>query len=623
MTDKKSTPRAIELLAPARDAETAIAAISHGADAVYMGAGAFGARAAATNSLDDIARVVEFAHRFDARVYVTVNTIIYDNELEAVTRLISDLYKIGVDALIVQDTAILEMDIPPIQLHASTQMDTRTPEKAAWLGRSGFSQIVVARESSLSDISSIAAATTARIEAFVHGALCVSYSGDCQAGWMTAGRSANRGECPQVCRYRFNLTDADGNILVKGKHLLSLRDLNLSSRLADLLDAGVSSLKIEGRLKDSAYVRNAVAAYRAALDRIISQYPDRYRRASAGTVKTTFTPRLSKGFNRGFTTYFLDGSNPGQAMASLDTPKMSGERAGIVTDINGCRLKIRADVELHNGDGIGYFDRNEEFTGVRVNRVEGNRVFINRPVDIRRGTVIYRNRDKQHDDIMAGETATRTIGLNMTLRPVGDDNSRVALSLSDERGCSATIVADIDPQPAKSPQQEARLRVFSKLGDTIYHLDSFDDTVGNLFIPASALTSLRRRAIEALDSAHRATFDRLKPAPKEYTPVPGPLTRHDNVSNRLAMQFYRKCGATTAPIPLAAEVTPRFRSDSGMTVMTTRYCVRRELGYCLKTSRGRSWHGPLYLTSGSDTFRLDFDCAACRMKVVANPGKNS
>lgn len=620
MTVKDKLPRPVELLAPARDADTAITAIMHGADAVYMGASSHGARSAAANTVEEIARVVNVAHSFDARVYVTVNTIIYDGELDDVGRLINQLYRVGVDAIIVQDTAVLEMDLPPIQLHASTQMDIRTPEKARWLGKVGFSRIVVAREMSLAQTAALADATDASIEAFVHGALCVSYSGDCQAGWMTSGRSANRGECPQVCRYKYDLEDAAGHKLITGKHLLSLRDLNLSARVGDLLSAGVSSLKIEGRLKDVAYVKNAVAAYRRVLDAIIDDNPNLYTRASSGQVKLSFKPVLDKGFNRGFTSYFIDGEvDKGTRMASLDTPKMAGERAGVVTDVNGTRLKIRADVELHNGDGIGYVDRSGEFTGVRVNRVDGNRIYISRPVDISRGTVIFRNRDKERDDIMSGETARRTIGLTVTLREISQ--GRVVMETADKRGCRAVVVKELNPAPSRTPQAASRIKVLSKLGGTIYRLDKLNDGLGDKFIPASQLTSLRRDAVNALESAHNAAFRTLKPATREYVAPEWPLTRHDNIANRLARQFYRKCGVPGVQ-PAAMEVREGSRRDRDCVVMSTRYCLRRELGRCLKTSDGRQWRGPLFLVSGAGRFRVDFDCGACMMKVVANPVDN-
>ena len=323
-----TTPRPIELLAPARNAATARAAILHGADAVYIGASHHGARAAAGNSVADIAATAELAHLYGARVYVTVNTLVYDNELAEVEQLAKELYRAGVDALIVQDMALLRLDLPPIALHASTQCDIRTPEKARFLADAGFSQIVLARECTLEETAAIAAAVPdTPIEAFCHGALCVSYSGDCQASFATTGRSANRGECAQICRLPYDLTDHAGRVIVRNRHLLSLRDLNRSADIAAMLAAGVSSFKIEGRLKDEAYVKNTVAAYRAIIDRAIAAEPQNYRRLSAGTSSLTFTPDLSRSFNRGYTPYFLT-SDPRQKMGSHLSPKSTGTAVG-------------------------------------------------------------------------------------------------------------------------------------------------------------------------------------------------------------------------------------------------------------------------------------------------------
>ncbi len=337
-----SQPRRIELLAPAGNKDVAVAAILHGADAVYIGASSHGARSKASNSVEDIAELVKFAHRFRARVYVTVNTLVYDNEQEQVRRLINDLYRIGVDALIVQDMSILRMDIPPVALHASTQCDTRTPAKAKFLEEVGFSQIVLARALTITEIKEICDTVTVPVECFVHGALCVCYSGRCAASQVSLGRSANRGECAQMCRMPYTLRNGRGEVLEKNKYLLSLRDFNASHRLEYLLEAGVSSFKIEGRLKDADYVKNVTAAYRQALDRIIAAHPDKYIRSSYGMSEVKYTPRLDKSFNRGFTDYFLGNRRPG-AMASLLTPKSMGEE---IKDIG----------LLHNGDGISFFN---------------------------------------------------------------------------------------------------------------------------------------------------------------------------------------------------------------------------------------------------------------------------
>lgn len=604
-------PRPIELLAPARDAAIAIEAIKHGADAVYMGGPSHGARSAATNSVDDIARVADYAHRFNVRVYVTLNTLIYEDELRQVEAVVSQLYDAGVDALIVQDMALLEMDIPPIQLHASTQCDICSAEKARFLQDVGFSQLVLPRELSLEEIRQIRTVTDVPLEAFVHGALCVSYSGDCQAGYAAMGRSANRGECPQICRLKYDLTDCKGNTLVKNKHLLSLRDLNRSTDIYEMLEAGVSSLKIEGRLKDMSYVKNTVAAYRAIIDDIIRENPDKYSRASSGHCDVSFKPDLSKSFNRGFTSYFLNGVNSVNKMAALDTPKMVGERVGVISGGHGKTIKARLNARLHNGDGIGFFIESDEFDGFRVNRVDGNSLHLASPMAIKTGTVIYRNYDKEWNDSLAGETSQRYVNVRMSVKSVGNDH--ISLTISDERGNCVTKTAEVELSPAKSPQEDARRRVLTKAGDTIYRVDSVDDKLGNLFVPSSVMTRLRRETLCLLDSAQKMRYESLKRAPKLQPVFPyRSLTYHDNVANSLAENFYRKHGVSE--IEPAVEVK---RPTGELRVMSTRYCIRREFGRCLKSENGKQWRGPLYLKNLSGRqYRLDFDCAKCHMSVI-------
>lgn len=604
-------PRPIELLAPARDAAIAIEAIKHGADAVYMGGPSHGARSAATNSVDDIARVADYAHRFNVRVYVTLNTLIYEDELRQVEAVVSQLYDAGVDALIVQDMALLEMDIPPIQLHASTQCDIRSAEKARFLQDVGFSQLVLPRELSLEEIRQIRAVTDVPLEAFVHGALCVSYSGDCQAGYAAMGRSANRGECPQICRLKYDLTDCNGNTLVKNKHLLSLRDMNRSTDIYEMLEAGVSSLKIEGRLKDMSYVKNTVAAYRAIIDDIIRENPDKYCRASSGHCDVSFNPDLSKSFNRGFTSYFLNGVNSVNRMAAVNTPKMVGERVGVVFGGHGKTIKARLNARLHNGDGIGFFTDFDEFDGFRVNRVEGNSLHLANPVAINPGTVLYRNYDKEWSDSLAGETSQRYVNVRMSVKSVGND--RISLTISDERGNCVTKTAEVELSPAKSPQEDARRRVLTKTGDTIYRVDSVDDRLGNLFVPSSVMTRLRRETLCLLDSGQKMRYESLKRALKLQPVFPyRSLTYHDNIANSLAENFYKKHGVSE--IEPALEVK---RLTGELRVMSTRYCIRREYGRCLKSENGKQWRGPLYLMNLSGRrYRLDFDCAKCQMSVI-------
>lgn len=605
--------RPLELLAPARNADIAVSAILAGADAVYMGASSHGARKEAANALDDIRRVVDTAHPFGAKVYATVNTIIYDRELGEVERLIHGLYNAGVDALIVQDMGILRLDIPPIDLHASTQCDIRTPEKARFLAEAGFSRLVLARELSLSEIEEIhRAVPSTELEAFIHGALCVSYSGDCRASCMTGGRSANRGECAQICRLPYTLTDAHGRVLVENKHLLSLRDLNRSDSIGAMADAGVDSFKIEGRLKEEGYVKNTVAWYSRILDRVVEQSDGRYRRLSYGRSNAGFNPSPDKSFNRGFTTYFLSGKAPVKGIASLDTPKAVGTPVGKVRKCDGKIIIADLTAPLANGDGLAYFDAAGRFQGFRLNRADGSRLYPASPRFIPAGTVLYRNRDKEWDDAISSAKTTRTITVDMVLAKVGND--RVSLELTDERGNRVTKCAVTgELSQAVTPQEGPRRQILGKLGGTIYRAGNIIDLAGRYFIPASQLTALRREAVELLDKAQRMTY-RYRYRQNENHDYPCPvtsLTIHDNVANAKAEDFYRSHGVTD--IVPAVEV---HRPDGDTTVMTTRYCLRRELGKCLKTPQGRNWpDGPLYLNNDTVRMRVDFDCTRCGMTL--------
>lgn len=610
----KSTATPLELLAPARTADTAIAAVTAGADAVYIGASSHGARRAAANSVAEIGRAAEFAHRFGARIYATVNTIVYDDEIRSVERLVGELYRAGVDALIVQDMALLRMDLPPIELHASTQCDIRDVAKARFLADAGFSRLVLARELSLKEIAEIhAAVPQTPLEAFIHGALCVSYSGDCRASFVTTGRSANRGECAQICRLPFDLVDGSGRQLVSGRHLLSLRDLNRSSVMPELAGAGVTSFKIEGRLKDDAYVKNTVGAYSRILDRLVSESGGRYVRQSAGSVSLGFSPSLEKSFNRGFTPYFLTGRAPAKGMASMASPKAIGQKIGTVTACNAKFITARLDAPLANGDGLGFFTLAGAFTGFRLNRADGNRLFPASPQTIPAGTALYRNRDKNFDDQITAAKTRRTLAVDMSLHLRLPD--RLMLEMTDERGVSASVVTTLDSplQTAVTPQAAPRRKILDKLGATVYHAGRIVDLAGDYFIPASALASLRRDCVEALERASRMTYSysyRLPEKPDAGLPQGSVLTVHDNVANRLAREFYSDHGASA--IGSAVETGG---DNSQAPVMTTRYCLRRELGKCLREPSGKEWKGPLTLISGPVRLRADFDCQACRMNL--------
>ena len=596
------TPIALELLSPARDAETGRTAIDCGADAVYIGPPAFGARASAGNSIDDIASLATYAHRFGARVYATMNTIVLDNELEKARLMALELCDAGIDALIVQDMAYLDMNLP-VALHASTQCDIRTPETARFLQDLGFSQLVLPRELTLDEIRAMKAATNVPLEAFVHGALCVSYSGDCRASFMTGGRSANRGECAQLCRLPYDLTDADSRILSTGKHLLSLRDLNRLNDLSTMIEAGISSFKIEGRLKEMPYVKNVVTAYNAELTRL------GVPRTSDGISEARFVADVSKSFNRGFTSYFLHTHSP-KSIASVDSPKSIGHPIATVKAVKGRQIEMdRCREVLHNGDGLTYFLKSGAVSGLRVNRVDSATSFsLNEsPKGLAEGSTLYRNFDKEFDDTLSGETATRYIPLDITVRRAGP------LLCMDASGVTVTIEYP-DIQTARTPQHEARSRTIGKLGNTIYRLRTLDDRLDDEFVAASALTDLRRKLTDKLAEANRATYpyDYRKAEQRAATAPSSELSYHANVANSLAKTVYRSHGVN-GDIDDAPEVC---KPNGEVCVMHTRYCLRRELGHCLLSPAGREWKEPLRLTAPGIEFTLQFDCRNCRMKVM-------
>ena len=606
---------ALELLAPARTADIGIEAIRHGADAVYIGASHHGARQAAGNSLEDIQRLVDYAHAFGARIYVTVNTIIYDEELEQVKQLVLDLERIGVDALIVQDMALLEMKENSnckIPLHASTQMDNRTPEKVRWLSEQGFEQVVLARELSLEEIRAIHQQNQqTKLEVFVHGALCVSLSGQCYASEAIFGRSANRGECAQVCRMEFDLEDDKGNVYVKKKHLLSLKDMCQIDTLEDLAEAGASSFKIEGRLKDAAYVKNVTAAYSLALDALVAKYPQKYRRASRGMVELKFKPDVRKSFNRGFTHYFLYGRNAD--IFSFDTPKALGEPVGRVKEIFTDSFVVDGNVSFANGDGLCFFDKSGKLYGFRINKVAGNRLYpLEMPRMLHRGKQIYRNHDKRFDDILAHESAERFIPVDMTIDRVGE---HFVLTMSDgER--NVTLQVPYDAELARTHQSENLERQFSKLGNTPYRLRSFQILYQkNYFIPSSLLSEWRRSLTAKMDVAplaiqQKETISNTSSTAMET--IETTLTYLSNVSNQLSRQFYENLGFKQL------EPAYELAHPDEVPVMFCRHCIRYAMGWCYKRQNAMSnvpSHLFLRLENGK-RFALEFDCKACMMKVI-------
>ena len=603
--------RKIELLAPAKNLVCGIAAIDHGADAVYIGAPKFGARAAAVNSLEDIAALVEYAHLYNARIYVTVNTILKDEELQETEKMIWALFRAGVDALIVQDMGITGLNLPPIPLHASTQMDNRTVEKVRFLADAGFRQVVLARELSLREISKIhEACPDVPLEIFVHGALCVSYSGQCYVSQACFGRSANRGECAQFCRLPFSLVDAEGRVIVKDKHLLSLKDLNQSDELEALLDAGASSFKIEGRLKDVSYVKNVTAAYRRKLDAIFARRKE-YVRASSGSCRYAFNPQLDKSFSRGFTHYYLHGRT--KDVFSFDTPKSLGEEMGTMKEARGNYLTVAGLKSFNNGDGVCYIDEQGRLQGFRINRVEGNKLYPQEMPRIKPRTVLYRNFDQEFEKILARKSSERRIAVfvRLTDTPFG-----FALTLTDEDDNSVTLSLAREKEPARTPQEENLKTQLAKFGNTPFEAVRIDiDFAGNWFLPASVLADFRRQAVEKLISARRINYRRelfvLKPTAHAFPQ--STLTYLGNVMNGQAVSFY--AGHGVASIAPAFERAPAEKA----VLMFCKHCLRYSMGWCPVHQRERSpYREPYYLVStDGKRFRLEFDCKNCQMKVNA------
>ena len=601
--------RPIELLSPAKDLNCGMEAINHGADAVYIGAPKFGARAAAGNSLEDIRELCDYAHLYGARIYVTLNTILKEEELEEAERMIWDLWHAGTDALIVQDMGITRLNLPPIPLHASTQTDNRTPEKVRFLQAAGFTQVVLARELSLNEIRRIAEATTVPLEVFVHGALCVSYSGQCYLSAALSGRSANRGECAQYCRLPYTMVDATGAEIVTHKHLLSLKDMNRSDQLEALLDAGVSSLKIEGRLKDVDYVKNITAYYRKKLDAVLSRRPE-YRRASAGRSTYTFEPVAEKSFNRGFTPFLLEGRTAD--ITAFNTPKSLGEPVGTVKEIKGNSFTVAGLKQLNNGDGLVFFNRKGELEGFRVNRVEANRVF---PLDMPQlapKTPLYRNFDQVFDKLLAKPSAERRLSVKIEFL---DNPFGFTLCMEDETGARIMLAEPFAKELARREQQDNIRTQLSKLGNTPF--EASEVVVGlseNWFVPSSLLADMRRAGVEKLLEVRRARYPRETVKRVRLSePIPFPersLTYLGNVANGKARSFYQDHGVEQ--VDPAFELSPR----KDVPLMFTKHCLRYSMGWCPTYQKNKSpYKEPYYLLYKDTCLRLQFDCKHCQMLV--------
>ena len=596
-----------ELLAPAKNLACGIAAIDHGADAVYIGASRFGARSAAGNSIEDIRQLCAYARPFGVKVYVTVNTILYDDELDDTRQLLNDLQEAGVDAILVQDMALLEIlhhESVPV-MHASTQTDNRTPEKVRWLRDMGFSRVVLARELSVQEISEIhREVPDVELEVFVHGALCVSFSGLCYASQYCFGRSANRGECAQFCRMKFSLVDSEGREVEHDRYLLSLKDMNQSDHLLELIEAGATSFKIEGRLKDVSYVKNVTAADSQRLNEIISRYPDKYCRSSLGMCRYTFTPDLRKTFNRGYTTYFLHGRQPD--IASFDSPKAIGEYVGTVKELRGDSFNVAGLSAFANGDGLCFINEDRQLVGFRANRVQGNRIWPYRmPQGLRPGIRLYRNNNQEFERLLSKPSAERRIPIRISLCAVDGGFTLSALN--------QTIHFSVEHLQAQKPPHENIVRQLSKLGDTIYTCSAVDiPNDFNYFIPNSVLSEMRRTLVEKLVSQTDGSSVTSRTITKEPSPcdIPSyPYTYLYNISNHLSRQFY------------GVKDLSAFELKGGEgPIMQCRHCIRYALGYCVKHGGQRpTWREPLSLVLGDGRrFRLEFDCKNCQMNVYAS-----
>ena len=624
----------IELLAPAKNLECAMAAISHGADAVYIGGPSFGARAAAGNSFEDLEQLIRFAHPYHVKVFVTLNTILTDRELEEAGRQVQRYYNMGVDAMIVQDMGLLKLDLPPIALHASTQMDNRTPEKVKFLQNAGFQRVVLARELNLQQIQEVRQACDVELEAFVHGALCVSYSGRCYMSYASCGRSANRGECAQFCRLPYTLVDADGNTIVRDRHLLSLKDMDRSDWLLPMMQAGIMSFKIEGRLKDAAYVKNITAFYRRRIDAILEGHPE-YMPSSIGKTTLFFEPDPEKTFHRNKTPYFIDGKRTD--MVQMETPKSTGAFVGTVQTVNYNSLTYSGEKELHNGDGLCFINAQGEFDGFRVNKVEGQRVFWNEPVEgISVGDKLYRNYDIQFEKMLAGKSAERRIALDFKLL---EKDGQLVLQAIDEAGTTAELLVTEDRQPADKPEQALQnLQIqLSKLGNTCYQARNIEVKTDQVyFFPNSVIANWRRQITDMLmvdtqcivETHGRASLQKLS-----LSQLPEAV----NVMNAKARKYYQELGVEKIEDAYEKEGISNVETCHGASLqkghpalMTCKYCIRHALGACPKDPRGNKKHDdgvethgraslqnePLFLKTGRHTFQLSFDCAKCEMIIT-------
>ncbi|WP_394148509.1 U32 family peptidase [Shewanella atlantica] len=618
LEDMSHISNRLELLAPAKNAEFGMEAILHGADAVYIGGPDFGARATAGNSVEDIARLCAFAHKYHAQVFVALNTILMDDELADAEKLIWQVYEAGADALIIQDMGVLQLDLPPIALHASTQMDNRTAEKAVFLEQVGFSQVVLARELGLSQIREVAAHTKMQLEFFIHGALCVAYSGQCNLSHAFSNRSANRGECSQMCRLPGELKTRQGEVLAENEHLLSLKDNNQTDNLEALIDAGVRSFKIEGRLKDINYVKNVTAHYRQELDKIIARRPE-LRASSHGRCEHTFTPNPEKTFNRGRTDYFVHERS--QGVSDFRSPKYIGEEVATVKAFGKDYIEVESTETFNNGDGLCYFAKNykkarksdDKLRGLRLNRADGKRLYVIAiPGDLEVGMTLYRNRDHAFETVLAKESAKRSIDVDIALT---DTEVGIEMVMTDIYGHRGSVTLELDKQAANDQASAgAKLRKqLGKLGSTDFVAREISiETEQIWFAPASVINGLRRDVVAALEKARVDDYQRPQ-AWKHNQDAMYP-TKHlsylANVANQKSKDFYQQHGVI--------EIEDTYEKN-GITeevpLMVTKHCLRFNFNLCPKEVPGIKAE-PMILEIGKDVLKLVFDCPKCEMMVV-------
>ncbi|MCC8088393.1 MAG: U32 family peptidase [Rikenellaceae bacterium] len=603
-----------ELLAPAKNLEFGKTAVDYGADAVYIGAPMFSARCAAGNSMADIGELVKYAHRYGVKVYMAMNTVLYDDELEQARMFATEAWERGVDALIVQDMSFLEMDIPPIPLHASTQAFITDPVKAKFLEDAGFSRLILERALSLEEIRAIREAITVGLEVFVHGAVCVCYSGQCYMSHIVSGKSGNRGECRQPCRWDYDLIGNGGRKITSGAHLLSVRDLNLSSSLRDLIDAGADSFKIEGGLKDITYLKNTVSNYRKELDRIIES-DEELARPSYGSSASIKDSDLNKTFTRGFTDYYLFGN--GNKVSNFNTPKSIGEYIGKIQSVSGNNFIVDTDKQLNNGDGLFFISDNEETAGANVNIVDGRVVYPNKTEGIKAGMEVYRNYDRKFVNYLERHTSVRLIDLKAELYTASD---KIVFKVIAPDGINAEITINGEFAEAENKIQnkekiEENLR---KTGGTAYRLAELGIYGKDIFIPVSVITSLRRDVLKMLDIKRQSLYRReMRPVGRYSVKTDRKeLDYRANITNRLAELFYRECGVEKI------EKGPELcRDHIGKEAMRTKYCVRREMDRCLKDC-GSADREDWRIINKDHIFDLRFDCERCEMSIVY-AGKNN